>query len=74
MNQINLNRFFQILNSKQITLSVSLSIIFFYSFNFGFGQLLTEKSELKRQFSELNYFPNNPCEVQNEVKWKGKNK
>lgn len=74
MNQINLNRFFQILNSKQITLPVSLSIIFFYSFNFGFGQLLTEKSELKRQFSELNYFPNNPCEVQNEVKWKGKNK
>lgn len=54
MNQINLNRFFQILNSKQITLSVSLSIIFFYSSNFGFGQLLTEKSELKRQFSELN--------------------
>jgi hypothetical protein len=74
MNQFNLNRYSKIQNSRIKTLSTSLSIIFFCSFNFLFSQLLTEKSELKRQFSEFSYFPNNPCEVQNEVKWKGKNK
>jgi hypothetical protein len=74
MNQFNLSRFSQIQNSRKKTLSVSLSLIFLCSFNFLFSQLLTEKSELKKQFSEFSFFPNNPCEVQNEVKWKGKNK
>ena len=74
MNQINLIRFFKILNSRPKKLSSLFSIIFLCSYGLMFSQLLTEKSELKRQFSEFNYFPNNPCEAQNEVKWKGKNK
>jgi len=74
MNKFNLNRYSKIQNSRIKSLSTSLSFIFFCSFNFLFSQLLTEKSELKRQFSEFSYFPNNPCEVQNEEKWKGKNK
>jgi len=74
MNQINLIRFFKILNSRPKKLSSLFSIIFLCSYGLLFSQLLTEKSELKRQFSEFNYFPNNPCEALNEVKWKGKNK
>jgi hypothetical protein len=39
-----------------------------------YSQILTEKTELKSQLSQLSYFPNNPCEIQNEVKLNCKNK
>ena len=48
-------------------LSYLAGILLFSSTNQIFGQLLTEKTELKKQVSLLSYFPNNPCEIQNEV-------
>jgi hypothetical protein len=55
-------------------LLVLLTFLTVFSMNHIFCQLLTEKSELKRQFSQFSFFPNNPCEIQNEVQWNGKNK
>jgi hypothetical protein len=48
-------------------LSYVTAIVLFSSANSIFGQLLTEKTELKKQLSQLSHFPNNPCEIQNEV-------
>lgn len=44
-----------------------LTGILLVSVNPIFSQLLTEKTELKKQLSQLSHFPNNPCEIQNEV-------
>ena len=59
--------------SNQLSTIVLCALTFLWS-NQIFSQLLTEKSELKRQLSQFSYFPNNPCEIQNEVQWNGKNK
>ena len=48
-------------------LSFVTAILLFSSTNQIFSQLLTEKTELKKQLSLLSHFPNNPCEIQNEV-------
>jgi hypothetical protein len=48
-------------------LSFTVAILLFSSANQIFSQLLTEKTELKKQLSLLSHFPNNPCEIQNEV-------
>ncbi len=68
-----LNLFDKVL-SKIKTLPFFLSVISVLGVSQIFSQLLTEKSELKRQLSQFSYFPNNPCEIQNEVQWNGKNK
>jgi hypothetical protein len=44
-----------------------LILVAFLNINAIQSQILTEKTELKKQLSEFSYFPNNPCEIQNEI-------
>lgn len=55
------------INSINKLVITVLGLLVFSSSNFLFGQLLNEKTELKKQLSQLSRFPNNPCEIQNEV-------
>jgi hypothetical protein len=62
---------------KKSTLYTQLTLLIYliiYASNSCYGQILTANTELKREVSQFNFYPTNPCDNQNSTKWIGKKK